>query len=107
MGWKYLKSKREIKERKEVSVKKKDVTLPKAKIMNRKLLIGKLKNKIDRLPDNNIQEMDDFADLLLSKIDDKVTVEGIEKLVQDSNAFLFLKEDEDLYTVNDLKEKYK
>lgn len=75
--------------------------------MNRKILIEKLRNKIDRLPDNKIQEMDDFADFLLSKIDDKITVKGIEKLVQDSRAFGFLNEDEDLYTVNDLKEKYK
>lgn len=75
--------------------------------MDRKVLIEKLKNKIELLPDNKIQEVEDFADFLLSKIDDKITVEGIQKLVSDSKVFDFLKDDEDLYSVNDLKEKYK
>ena len=77
------------------------------KMMNRKLLIERLRNKIERLPDTKIQEMNDFADLLLSKIENKITIMGIEKLVQDSRTFVFLNDDEDLYTVNDLKEKYK
>ena len=77
------------------------------KIMDRKILIERLKSKIERLPDTKIQEMNDFADLLLSKIDNKITIMGIEKLVQDSKTFVFLKDDEDLYTVNDLKEEFK
>ena len=76
-------------------------------MMERKILIERLKNKIERLPDTKIQEMDDFADFLISKIEDDITVKGIEKLVQDSRAFAFLNDDEDLYTVDDLKVKYK
>ncbi|MBN1416740.1 MAG: DUF2281 domain-containing protein [Bacteroidales bacterium] len=75
--------------------------------MNRKVLIEKLKTKIALLPDNKNQEVNDFADFLLSRIDDQITVEAIQKLAANSKAFGFLKEDEDLYTVNDLKEKYK
>jgi hypothetical protein len=75
--------------------------------MDRKIFIEKLKSKISRLPDNKIQEVNDFADFLLSKIDDHITVEGIQKLMSDSKAYNFLKDDDDLYTVNDLKEKYK
>jgi len=75
--------------------------------MDRKVLLEKLKIKIDLLPDSKIQEIDDFADFLLSKIDDKIAVEGIQKLISDSKAFDFLNDDEDLYTVSDLKEKYK
>ncbi|MBN1416745.1 MAG: DUF2281 domain-containing protein [Bacteroidales bacterium] len=75
--------------------------------MNRKALLEKLKTKIALLPDNKIQEVNDFADFLLSKIDDQITVEAIQKLASNSKAFDFLKEDEDLYSVNDLKEKYK
>jgi len=51
-------------------------------------------------------EVNDFADFLLSKIDDKITLEGIQKLTSDSKAFDFLKDEENLYSVNDLKEKY-
>jgi len=74
--------------------------------MDRKILIEKLKDKISQLPDNKIQEINDFADFLLCKIDDHITVEGIQKMMNDSKAYDFLKEDDDLYTINDLKEKY-
>ena len=59
------------------------------------------------MPDTKIREVNDFADFLLSRIDDKITLEGIQKLAVDSKVFEFLKDEEDLYSVNDLKEKYK
>jgi hypothetical protein len=59
------------------------------------------------LPDYKIRELDDFADFLLSRIDEKITVQGIQKLATDSKTFEFLKDEEDLYTINDLKERYK
>ena len=75
--------------------------------MNRQGLIDITINKIRQLPDIKIKEVNDFADFLLSKIDDKITIEGIQKIVSDSKTFDFLKDEEDLYSVNDLKEKYK
>ena len=75
--------------------------------MDRKVLIGNIICKINLLPDIKIMEVNDFADFLLSKIADKITLEGIQKLTSDSKAFDFLKDEENLYSVNDLKEKYK
>ena len=75
--------------------------------MDRKVLIDNVISKIKLLPDIKIREVNDFADFLLSKIDDKITLEGIQKLTSDSKAFDFLKDEESLYSVNDLKEKYK
>ncbi len=75
--------------------------------MNRQILIKKVLNKINLLPDSKIQEVNDFADFLLGKIEDNITLEGIQKLVSDSKTFDFLKDEEDLYSVNDVKEKYK
>jgi hypothetical protein len=75
--------------------------------MNRQVLIDNTINKIRQLPDMKIKEVNDFADFLLSKIDDKITVDGIQKIVSDSKAFDFLNDEENLYSVNDLKEKYK
>jgi hypothetical protein len=72
--------------------------------MNRKVLINNVISKINLLPDIKIREVNDFADFLLSKIDDKITLEGIQKLTSDSKAFDYLKDEENLYTVNDLKE---
>ena len=75
--------------------------------MNRQVLIDNTINKIKQLPDMKIKEVNDFTDFLLSKIDDKIIQEGIQKMVSDSKSFDFLKHEEDLYTVNDLKERYK
>jgi hypothetical protein len=75
--------------------------------MNRSILIKETMNKIHQLPDVKIQEINDFAEFLLSKIDDKILLEGIQKLAFDSKSYEYLKNEEDLYSVNDLKEKYK
>ena len=74
--------------------------------MDRQVLIDNTVNKIRQLPDAKIKEINDFADFLLSKIDDKIIQEGIQKLTSDSKAFEFLKDEDDLYTLNDLREKY-
>ena len=74
--------------------------------MNRQVLIETTVNKIRQLPDAKIIEINDFADFLLSKIDDKIIQEGIQKMTSDSKAFEFLKDEDDLYTLNDLKERY-
>jgi hypothetical protein len=76
-------------------------------LMERKVLIDIVISKIMLLPDTKIKEVNDFAEFLLSKIDDRITLEGIQKLTSDSKAFDFLKDDESLYSLNDLKEKYK
>ena len=74
--------------------------------MDRQVLIDSTVNKIRQLPDAKIKVINDFADFLLSKIDDKIIQEGIYKLTSDSIAFEFLKVEDDLYTFNNLKEKY-
>ena len=75
--------------------------------MNRETLIHNTLEKINQLPDGKIMEINDFVDFLLSKIDDKILVEGIQNLISNSKSFDYLNDDENLYTVNDLKEKYK
>lgn len=74
--------------------------------MDRQVLIINTFNKIRQLPDVKIREINDFADFLLSKIDDEIIQEGIQKLTSESKAFEFLKDEDDLYTLNDLKERY-
>ncbi len=75
--------------------------------MNRQVLIDNTIQKIIQLPDVKIQEINDFVDFLLSKIDDHIIKEGVEKLNSESKSFYYLRDEEDLYTVNDLKERYK
>ena len=74
--------------------------------MDRQTLITNTVKKLNQLPDKKIMEVQDFVDFLLSRIDDSLLVEGIRKLTSESKSFEYLKEEEDLYTINDLKEKY-
>ena len=75
--------------------------------MTREILIQKTIDHLAKLPDQKLQEVSDFAEYLLNRIDDRVVTEGIQKLTSDSNAYKFLEEEEDLYSVKDLKQRYK
>ncbi len=76
-------------------------------IMTRENLIKETVKKISKLPDSRVKEVSDFTDFLISKIEDQILTEGIKKIISESKSFDFLNEEEDLYTVKDLKERYK
>lgn len=75
--------------------------------MDRNDLIENTILKIRQLPDFKIKEINDFADFLLQKIEDQILQEGIQELASKSKVFSYLNGEEDLYSVNDLKERYK
>lgn len=75
--------------------------------MSRQELLDLTIDKIKKLPDVKISEINDFAEFLLSKSDDTLILEGIQKLTSDTTSFDYLMDEEDLYSVSDLKEKYK
>lgn len=75
--------------------------------MTREILLQKTVENISKLPDQNLQEVSDFTEFLLSRIESHLMTEGIQKLNVNSKAYKFLEDEEDLYTVADLKEKYK
>jgi len=77
------------------------------RIMERNDLIENTILKIRQLPDAKIREIHDFAEFLAMKIDDQILQKGIQELTSQSSAFSYLNEEEDLYSVNDLKEHYK
>ncbi len=74
--------------------------------MKRQSLIDNTIRNINQLPDSRIKEVNDFTEFLLSKIEDRIIQKGLHQLTSDSKAFDFLKDEEDLYSVNDLKEQY-
>ena len=75
--------------------------------MNREQLIEETIYKVTKLPDEKIQEINHFAELLLSKIEDKIFAEGIAEMASKSKVYEFLNDEEDLYTVNDVIERLK
>ena len=75
--------------------------------MKRDTLIKQTIEKLKKLPDKKLEQLSDFADFLLSKIEDRDIAEEIQKIVSGSKAFNFLEEEKELYSIKDLKEKYK
>ena len=76
--------------------------------MTREILIKKTIESLSKLPDQKLKAVSDFAEFLLNRIENQLVTEGIQKLVSDSKAFVFLEsEEDDLYSVNYLKERYK
>ncbi|MCK5209176.1 MAG: hypothetical protein KAI99_11880 [Cyclobacteriaceae bacterium] len=74
--------------------------------MTKETLIKKTLSTLSRLPQDKVREISDFADYILKKYEERILQKGIEKLVSTTKAFDFLKDEEDLYSIGDLKEKY-
>lgn len=78
----------------------------KARDMTKKGLINRTIETLEKLPEDKIHEIADFADFVLKKYEEKTLQRGIETLASESDSFAFLQDEEDLYDENDLKEKY-
>jgi hypothetical protein len=74
--------------------------------MSRIELIETTLKSIEKLPENELQEINDFAEFLLSKVDKKQLTKDISQINLASGSYKFLAQDDNIYTVNDLKEKY-
>jgi hypothetical protein len=74
--------------------------------MNRDTLIKQTLKNLSKLPQDKVREISDFADFIMKKHEEETLQKGIEKLVSHSKSFDFLNEEEDLYSLDDLKEKF-
>lgn len=64
--------------------------------MNKEKIILRTIQILEKLPLDKIKEVNDFADFILSKLDDELLTKGIQKITEENNAFKFL-EDEKIY----------
>ncbi len=74
--------------------------------MSRRQAIEKTLEAINQLPDDKVGEVADFAAFILKNHEENTLQSGIQRLMETSDAFAFLHDEEDLYTLNDLKERY-
>ena len=74
--------------------------------MTREAIIKKTIKTLHALPPDKIEEVADFADYVSKKHEEQMLKTGIQKLVDQSDAFRFLKDEEDLYSIQDIIEKY-
>jgi hypothetical protein len=75
--------------------------------MTREAIIQKTVEVLQALPDEKIEEVSDFADYILKKYDDRLLQQEMQALIEQSDTFNFVEEEQELYTVKDLKERYK
>jgi hypothetical protein len=74
--------------------------------MSKEAIIEKTLKTLNVLPDEKAEEVADFADYIMKKYEDQLLLDGIQKLTVESKAFEFLNDEEDLYSIKDIKEKY-
>ena len=74
--------------------------------MTRQAIIERTLKAINQLPEDKAEEISDFAEFMMKQYEEQQLSNGIQRLTADSQVFDFLKEEEDLYTEDDLKEKY-
>ncbi len=75
--------------------------------MTKKALIEKTLSYLKQLPDDKVHQIADYTEFLYNRYEEHIIQDGIHKLTSDSNSFEFLENEEDLYSEEDLKEKYK
>ena len=73
----------------------------------KKDLISKTIEALEELPEEKVLQISEFADFLLKKHEDELIQKGIYKITEESESFSFLYEEEDIYTVKDLKKRFK
>jgi hypothetical protein len=74
--------------------------------MTREAIINQTVKAINILPEEKANEISDFADFVLMKYEEQQLTSNIQKLVINSETFNFLNQEEEIYSLNDLKEKY-
>jgi len=74
--------------------------------MTRDVMLKKTVNAISQLPNNKLSEVADFVAFLTSKEEENQLQNGIERLSMESGSLDFLNDEEDLYTLSELKKKF-
>ena len=75
--------------------------------MEKETIIKRTIKTLSKLPQSKILEVSNFAEFILKKYEEELLQKGLNVLTSEAKTFYFLKDEQDLYTVEDLKEKYK
>jgi hypothetical protein len=84
-----------------------EIASSKQQPMTKAQLINQTLEKLSELPGDKVQEAYDFVDFLLKRSEEDVIQHGATNLMRQSQTFQFLEEEEDLYSSDDLKERYR
>ena len=74
--------------------------------MTKQTIIERTTHAINQLPLNKAEEIADFVDFIIKRYEEQLLTQGIQQLASEGQTFDFLNQEEDLYSVSDLKEVY-
>jgi len=74
--------------------------------MKRQIIIERTLNAMNQLPEDKAMEISDFADFVFKRYEEQELTKGIQKMISESQAFDFLNNEEEIYSLADLKEVY-
>ena len=74
--------------------------------MTKQILIDRTIKVINELPQDKAAEISDFAEFVFKRYEENELINGIQNIVSKSEAFEFLNNEEEIYSIADLKEVY-
>lgn len=74
--------------------------------MTKQMIIERILNSINKMPNEKAEEIADYAEVVLRRFKKQEFPKDIEQKVSKSETFGFLKDEDDIYTISDLKELY-
>lgn len=74
--------------------------------MTKQILIDRTIKVINELPQVKAAEISDFAEFVFKRYEENELIIGIQNIVSKSEAFEFLNNEEETYSMADLKEVY-
>lgn len=74
--------------------------------MTKQTIIEKTVLIINQLPEDKAEEIFDFADFLMKRHEEYSLNKDIQNMLSQGNSFDFLNQEEELYSEEDIKEKY-
>jgi len=74
--------------------------------MTKQIIIERTLKAINQLPEDKAEEISDFADFVFKRYEEQELTNGIHRLTSESQTFDFLKTEDEIYSITDLKEVY-
>lgn len=74
--------------------------------MTKQIIIERTLKAINQLPEDKAEEISAFADFIFKRYEEQELTNGIQKMTSESHVFDFLKHEEEIYSMADLKEVY-
>ena len=74
--------------------------------MTRQSIIERTMNALNQLPEDKAEEVSDFAVFVFKRYEEQLLSSGIQRLASSSEAFDFLHNEPEDYSISDLKEVY-